>query len=322
MPSLWACPQKLLDIEMINVISVIICTYNPNADRLNKTLNGLRLQGFPLQNWELIIVDNDSKTPIIVDLKWHPSARIVKEPKPGLTRARIKGFTEAKGEIILMVDDDNVLDQNYLQNCSDIFDKYPKLGAIGGNILPDFETIPPEWTKQFWGSLALRTLEKKIQLTDFSGIKITHYPSFAPVGAGMAIRNIALEKYMANMANGENVIQDRSGNKLTSSGDNEIVMQIMLNGFEAGFFPQLQLNHLIPPDRFTKNYLGKLNQGIMSSWTAFLIKYQICPWKRFPKYLLWPRLIKAYLKYKPWQNEKNLVTYKGIKGQLQALAEN
>jgi len=307
---------------MINVISVLICTYNPNVDRLNRTLNGLRLQDFPLQNWELIIVDNNSKKPIIIDLTWHPNARIVEEPKPGLTNARIKGFTEAKGEIILLVDDDNVLDQNYLQNCSNIFDKYPKIGAIGGNISPDFETIPPEWTKQFWGSLALRKFEKKIQLTDFSGLKITHFPSFAPVGAGMAIRSIALKYYMVNIASSENIIQDRSGNKLTSSGDNEIVMQIMLNGFEVGFFPQLQLSHLIPSDRFTKNYLGKLNQGIMSSWTTFLIKYHICPWKRFPKYLLWPRVLKAYLKYKPWQNEENLVIYKGIKGQLQALAEN
>lgn len=307
---------------MTNLISVIICTYNPNLNLFNRTLNGLKLQSLSVDYWELIIVDNNSKIPITTNGIWHPNAKIVREPKQGLTSARIRGFIEAQGQIIIMADDDNVLDPNYLQNCLVIFDKYPKIGAIGGNILPDFEIAPPEWTRMFWPSLALRTLGQHTRITDFAGHQINYYPDFAPVGAGMAIRSLALEKYMASMSNDKNAIQDRSGTKLTSSGDNEIVMQVMLNNFEVGFFPELHLIHLIPSNRLTKNYLGKLNHGIMNSWTTFLIKYQISPWKRFPRYLLWPRLIKAYLKYKPWQTDQNFVIFKGIKGQLQALAKN
>ena len=117
---------------MDDLISVIIPTYNPDLNRLSKTLAGLQKQTLPPNKWELIIVNNNSTLPINVPLNWHPDSRIIIEPTQGLTYARLRGFTSAKGDIIILVDDDNVLEENYLQRVLDIFKKHPKLGAAGG----------------------------------------------------------------------------------------------------------------------------------------------------------------------------------------------
>ena len=51
------------------------------------------------------------------------NARIVREEKLGLTHARVRGFQEAKGEIVVMVDDDNVLKPDYLERAVEILEK-------------------------------------------------------------------------------------------------------------------------------------------------------------------------------------------------------
>jgi glycosyltransferase involved in cell wall biosynthesis len=290
------------------ILSVFIPTYNPNSARLSQTLIGLKNQKLLVEDWELLIIDNNSTINFAenIDLSWHPNAKIIVEPKQGLTFARLKGFEMAKGDIIIMVDDDNILDADYLKNCLSIFNKYPNMGAIGGNIEGEFEVSPPEWTKDFFSLLAIRNLGREILIEKGNSKK---YPSSAPVGAGMGMRKSALSKYLAEINQQKELISDRSGTSLT------------LNGFDIGFFPQLTMKHIIPAGRLTQEYLGKLNEGIMQSWTSFLIKYKICPWKTFRKHTLQLRIFKAYLKYKPWKSPSNYVVFKGILGQLKSLSK-
>jgi len=304
------------------LIAVIIPTYNPKDEFLNETLNSLKKQSLHTSFWELIIVDNNSSPKVEADLSWHPNSCIVSEEKQGLTHARLKGFSQTNCEIIVMVDDDNILDENYLENCLSIFNEFPKMGAIGGNIEGKFEIIPPYWTKDFFSLLAIRNLGKEILIANIqlrNNNKID-YPLFSPVGAGMAIRRIALNKYLEEIQRDTQLIADRSGDSLTSSGDNEIVMQIFLNGFDIGFFPKLSMKHIIPTERLNKIYLGKLNKAIMHSWTLFLIKYNQCPWNRFNKITLQLRVIKALIKHAPWKSPSNYIKFNGVIGQLEALS--
>ena len=93
-------------------LSVIICTHNPRQHFLLRVLSALERQSLPAIEWELIIVDNASARPIaeMFDISWHPLGRHVSEEKLGLTSARLRGIEEAKGEFLVFVDDDNVLD--------------------------------------------------------------------------------------------------------------------------------------------------------------------------------------------------------------------
>ena len=303
---------------MIELISVIICTCNPDATRLNKTLDGLKHQTLPYDKWELIIIDNNSSYPVTADLTWQPDNKIIPELKPGLTYARIRGFSEAKGTIIIMVDDDNVLDKDYLLLASGIFKNQEKLGAIGGKIIPDFEAAPPVWLKEFYGLLALRNLGPNVIVNSWNNI----YPEAAPVGAGMAIRKLAVQNYVDKIIGNKSPVTDRQGTSLSSGGDNDIVLEILKQGWEIGYFPQLSLKHIIPENRMKAGYLALLNESSNRSWIRVLQSHQINPWPKIAPWTISLRKLKSWLSNKVWLNDVNYIKWKGSCGMFDALADS
>ena len=99
------------------MLSAIICTHNPRPDYLTRCLTSLEAQTLPREKWELILVDNASvsdKAPR-PDLSWHPQSRLVYEEELGLTPARLRGIRETTGDLLVFVDDDNVLDPDFLE---------------------------------------------------------------------------------------------------------------------------------------------------------------------------------------------------------------
>ncbi|RWY57333.1 glycosyltransferase [Mucilaginibacter gilvus] len=300
-------------------ISVIIPTYNPNVARLCQTLSALKNQTFPLNLWELIIIDNNSSNHFAkgLDLSWHPAATIITENKQGLTYARIKGFSVARGEIIILADDDNVLDKNYLQNVRGIFQANSGLGSIGGKSVPQFESPPPEWLSPFYDSLALRDLGDNRIIDTWRN----NYPAAAPIGAGMAIRENALRTYISAHHAATNVITDRTATSLSSGGDNEINLAILKSGWAVGYFPELTLEHIIPAERITIAYMAKLVFGINRSWAILLAKHKISPWASIHKNTLLFRKIKSYISNKAWQGEGNYLRWKAACGIFQGRAE-
>ena len=126
-------------------LSVIICTHNPRSDYFGRTLEALRVQTLRREDWEMLVIDNASKQPVQerFDFSWHPNARVVREDKLGLTPARLRGIGEARGALLVFVDDDNVLDPDFLDVAQKIAAERPFLGAWSGQCRPGFEE-PPE----------------------------------------------------------------------------------------------------------------------------------------------------------------------------------
>src|SRR5579863_2321698 len=137
------------------MLSVVICSHNPRPAYFAKCLEALRSQTFPLSCWELVIVDNRSDTSLAdhTDLAWHPCARVVREETLGLTPARLRGIRESKGDLLVFVDDDNVLDADFLETTQRIMEERQFLGSWSGQCRPGFEQPPAEWTRRYWGNL-------------------------------------------------------------------------------------------------------------------------------------------------------------------------
>ncbi|UOE48322.1 glycosyltransferase family 2 protein [Mucilaginibacter sp. SMC90] len=301
-------------------LSVIIPTYNPDAARLLQTLSALKNQSLPADEWELIIIDNNSANNFgqQINLSQHPAIKIVAETKQGLTYARLKGFNESTGEIIVMVDDDNILDSAYLENVADIFGKNPGMGAIGGKSIPLFETTPPEWLGEFYGSLALRNLGNEPITATWNN----EYPNAAPIGAGMAIRREALVSYIKKITSGNSSISDRTGNSLSSGGDNDIVIEILKSGWQVGYFPLLTLQHIIPAQRMEAYYLSRLLNNTNKSWVQLLQSHGINPWQQVTKTGALLRKVKAWFTYKAWKNKPGYIKWRGACGTFDGLASN
>ena len=117
------------------MLSVVICTHNPRPAYFAKCLKALRSQTLSLSSWGLVIVDNRSDTPLSdrTDLAWHPGARMVREESLGLTPARLRGIRESTGDLLVFVDDDNVLDADFLETAQRIMEERPFLGSGAAN---------------------------------------------------------------------------------------------------------------------------------------------------------------------------------------------
>src|SRR5258708_33700026 len=141
-------------------LSVIICTHSPRLEYLSRTLEALRSQTAPHSHWELLLIDNCSDEALAsrIDLSWHPEGRHIREEELGLTPARLRGIAEAKGDLIVFVDDDNVLRHDYLETASRISATHPYLGAFGGSIEAEFEIEPDRRVQSLLGSLAIRPI--------------------------------------------------------------------------------------------------------------------------------------------------------------------
>ncbi|MBW4444608.1 MAG: glycosyltransferase [Plectolyngbya sp. WJT66-NPBG17] len=298
-------------------ISVVVPTHNPNPDRLQRTLSGLRSQSLPISDWELLIVDNASDCFTEIELGWHPNGRTIREEELGLTRARIAGIQASQGQYIIFVDDDNVLEANYLKHILEIFQANPALGAIGGKSLPKFEVEPEPWVKAFWGCLALRDLGDIEQLYFYDpktgGDK--QHPVFAPIGAGMALQRSTAELYVQTiLTDPTRLALDRTGRSLQSGGDCDINLTLITAGWGVGYFPQLQLTHLISANRVTKPYLARLNRSIARSWIQVLDTHQIRPWQKIPRWSVLPRQLKALITYQPWKSPIDYIRWQGACG--------
>ncbi len=244
-------------------LSVILCTHNPRADDFKATLDGLRAQEAPAHaELELIVVDNASDVPVSAEcLRDFPCpARIVREPRLGLTQARLRGFAEASAPLLLLLDDDNVLQNDFVANVMTRFADHPKLGCIGGTILPRFESPAPKKWNTLLSCLALREVQAPLVTDRFQGA------GALPYGAGMALRSEVAARYGELVrADPKRRALDRSGGTLTSCGDLDLACCAYDCGYQCGLFPELRLTHRIPASRTDPKYLKALAVHIAAS---------------------------------------------------------
>lgn len=299
------------------LISVIVPTHNPNLGRLTRTLAALAAQKLSPEKWEVLIVDNCSD-PEVKNPSWTfpVPLRIVRCTQLGLTYARLAGVTEARGDIVVFVDDDNVLAPDYLKIVQDCFERFPQVGAIGGKSLPEFEIVPNKWVHEFFPLLALRDLGEEEQI--FPPVQkpsvLKSYPEIAPIGAGLALRRRALSEWLTLSSK---LLPDRIGNELSSGGDNQIVLCVLAAGWGVAYIPKLVLAHLIPASRLAPDYLARLNYSIQKSWMQLLTRNNVNPWSSLRKPSIYLRKLKAWFTYRAWHDKPAFIRWRGACGHFE-----
>ena len=196
------------------------------------------------------------------DLSWHPQARLVREEELGLTPARLRGIRETTGDLLVFVDDDNLLDADFLETALRTAEDRTFLGSWSGQCRPGFEEPPPRWTRRYWGNLVIR---------EFGNDVWSNLPRLAdtmPCGAGLCVRRNVAEHYLVLHVSGRRAFQfDRTGASLISGGDNDLAGCACDIGLGVGLIASLKLTHLISPERLTADYLARLAEGIHYSST-------------------------------------------------------
>ena len=94
-------------------VSVIVPFFNSER-YIKRCVEGILRQSYPRENYEILMIDNNSTDASAETVRRYPGIRLLSETKQGSYAARNRGLQEAKGEIIAFTDADCVPSHNWL----------------------------------------------------------------------------------------------------------------------------------------------------------------------------------------------------------------
>lgn len=271
------------------LVTVVLCTHQPRARHLAATLQGLRAQDLPLDQWELLVVDNACQPALVnqLDLSWHPQARLLVEAQPGLARARACAYRQKRGALVVHSDDDNVLAPDYLRTAWALSRQRPHLGTFGGQIIPEFDRPPRNDEERRFGG-------ERLVLADVWSHELDD-PQTMPFGAGMCLRAEVVDAYLAEVdRDPRRLLLGRTGQRFITGEDIDLNHVAVRTGYATGLFRSLRLIHLIPPERMTAEHFITYRAGNAYSMTLLWCLHT----GRLPAGLKrsWPQRLRGWLR--------------------------
>lgn len=128
--SIGRCTERLENIYNIfsgkQKVSVIVPTYMEEK-YIGKTLKSVKNQNY--KNFEIIVVDSSSSDKTVKIAKKYAD-KIIVTKKRGVARARNIGAKKAKGEILIFLDADTSLKEDFLDNILRKFIKNDVIGVV------------------------------------------------------------------------------------------------------------------------------------------------------------------------------------------------
>ncbi|MEO4000994.1 glycosyltransferase [Mesorhizobium sp. CAU 1732] len=241
-------------------LSVVIAAHAPDPDRFRRVLSALRVAVTNAGDVETIVVRNGG--PAIPDdvLAAGRGIRLVDEDRLGIAWARATGIGAARGAYIVFVDDDTVLDEDYLVEARRFAVANPSMGVFGGRIVGEFATPPAPAISAALPFLALRDFgpqEKRVAAQA--------EPGFDVPGAGMVLRRDIALAFARMVEDGTLAGIGRTGNSLASGDDTACCLIARRMGLPLAYVPALRLTHIIPKGRLEADYLRRLVHGIGGS---------------------------------------------------------
>ncbi len=226
-------------------VTVALITYN-RARFLRETLAGVVRQNYPTDRWELLVIDNastdDTRQVVASFAGSRPSPRWILETRQGLDHGRNRAVQEARGDILVLADDDILVESDWLAQLVAPFsrDDGHKIGVVGGEVMPVFPDGIPRWLEGSHRPLAFRRDDGPLP------------PTQTPMGANFAFPREVFQRFGVFNAD-----LDRQGASLFGGGDSEMIRRLRHGGLEVWFAPGAKVLHQIPARRLTFRYAAR-----------------------------------------------------------------
>lgn len=254
-------------------VSVVICTYN-RVQHIQKSIDALIQQTADKQNYELIIVDNnstDGTTQKILESMIgivSPNIRYHKEEKQGLSHARNAGIALAQGHIVSFIDDDAIAKPDFIQVLILFFESHSSASAVGGQVIPMFLNGEPEWMSSW--------TRKVVSEIDFGSETILLDKRY-PFGANMSMRNNIFTKYGVFDPN-----LGRTGKNLMGGEEKDLFDRLRKGKEEIWYEPKLYVDHIIEESRLTQEFIMRFCRGVGRSERVRLEERGVyAVWKKY-----------------------------------------
>lgn len=231
--------------------TVAICTAN-RAALLAGTLDAL-IPALDPRRSEVLVVDNGSTddTPrllretaasTVAAGRQSDFFRAVREERAGLSAARNRAVREARGEILLFLDDDALPEPGWLEGYLAAF-RDPRVGAAGGPVEPLFDGALPSWLdSRFLPYLSAWNRGPEVVALRYNEL---------PRGANMAFRRATFAVY------GEFLEQlGRKGASLRSCEEIEYCLRLERGGQEILYLPSAGVRHHVGTQRLSVTWMA------------------------------------------------------------------
>lgn len=236
-------------------ISVIICSYN-RQDYIIQAIDSLYDQSVPRSDFEVIVVDNNSKdntTAVVREyIDAHPDLNIqfMNEPEQGASWARNTGAKYVHSPLLVFMDDDAVAEKDFLKNILNFFEGHPDATGLGGRIIPRYIPEEPKWMSHHVASL--------VGNFDYSATTKIFDDDRYPLESNMVVQKEDFE-----LINGFNTSLPGVKGTLRIGGEGkDFFYRLMENGKTIWYDPSVIVHHVVEVKKLTPEYLYRVASGI------------------------------------------------------------
>lgn len=235
-----------------HLCSIVICSHNRSELLLQTVCNILENADIP-KNFELHIVLNacvdDSKIQLM-KLGQHSVIKIFihEESRAGKSYALNYAINNIQTDYIFFLDDDQILESNYLNKLGSILNSNPECPIITGFLMPAWDGTEPKWVHN--------SLEFRIPIRPFPEYNLGQYSKVLsnedkiPSGGNIIIKRSVIEKIgMFNESIGP------TGHNLVGGEDHDFLKRAISKGICIKYYPQLRQWHQILYDRMSYKYM-------------------------------------------------------------------
>jgi glucosyl-dolichyl phosphate glucuronosyltransferase len=237
------------------LISIIICSYN-RADYILNAIDSLVKQDFDTSNFEIIVVDNNSKdnTKFLVEnyIKNNQRHHIIyiNETNQGASFARNNGASIAKGKLYCFIDDDAIAQPDFLKNIEIFYQANESIAGFGGRIIPLYIPEEPKWMSHYTSSL--------VGNFNYSNKAVEFNKNRYPLESNMIVTAQAFHQ-----VNGFNIKLPGVVGTLRIGGEGkDFFMRMKACEHQIFYVPNIIVLHVVETKKLTREYMYRVASGI------------------------------------------------------------
>lgn len=275
------------------IFSIIIPTYNRLHD-VEEALVSILNQSIASESYELIIIDSGTKNIEFLTQKFKKNSNVhfILNAEKGASVQRNIGIEKAKGENLVFLDDDAIVDKNWLESYKEYF-HLPDWGVLAGRIEP------------LWGE----NVKNYHKNSDF----IKNMYSLFDLGENVReidygfSCNYLIKKEAFDQVGGFDLKIGRIGDDRILYGEDVLVCEAIKQTHINYYIPNATVFHKVHNYRLTWKWL--ISRAYAGGLTKAILNRKPKPYKKmklsFYDYLLIIPYLIGYIKGKLGKNEDN-----------------
>lgn len=220
------------------MISTVILTYK-RVNLLSRVLSEVKKQIDFHPSSEILVIDNDPGASAKKTVQGYDCVRYVHEPRLGVVHARNRAISEARGDYIVFLDDDEIPEDGWFH----AFHTRADAGdmACFGFIAPSFESEPPEGLRNVLDSMFSR------RFNQFTGADISQFRAYLGTGNSMFKRSVLLNS----------AAPEPFDSRFNQGGEDVWLLRKLVDeqGVTLTWSNEAAVEEIVPPDRMTLRYV-------------------------------------------------------------------